>query len=810
MLPPTPKLNTPERYRSFIVYLSLVFLALASILDMSAQGSVTPLVDQEAVRLSPFEVSSERVSGYRVTDSAASRIRRELINVPTSIQVITSEFIEDIGATSILDAAQYLSGVSVPPNGGITGTQERQTVRGFEVVGVTVDNFTPGANDQSFDTEVIDRVEVIKGPNAILAPSGPPGGVGNVLTKSPKFISPSHTIKTEFADQYFGNKATLDSTGRVLNSKSLAYRLIATYRDAKSYVPGHINSKSINPMFTWMVSETMQLKFKGFFTNWWQSGPATPSTLYLADNFPIGALLSSDKSNFRPGYELFGSNAAPDWAKREEKTRRATVEFTTALSSHMNLRLAANRHYAHFTGLGGGVTFDRGDLGNRINPMTGEWTETQRWDLLDNTLAWDANTNPYVPTDIDWASSIQKVWLSENHARYWVEETHLQGDLAGEFDFGGTENEPLITLNIVTGASRAKGKNRYLGGAGYYPEEITGSYDKSQYLMPNPGRPSIANWISTGSPGPIGWSASGELIHNIDTQYYANAQVDTFRGRLILNAGISHQKRENKYLNHVDGSIDEWKSSMSKPSYAALFKLHSNASVYVAHSVNSDRGSWFAGPSLGDQVILQDGKQNEVGLKFDFFDRRLSVTTSYFEIKKENIPQADPRNIGLPDRIYPDFLSDITNEGLELDISGQITSNLSFLGSFTNQKMRDQLGRKQANVPDTMVNALIRYKFSQGSLRGLGMHLGFNHVEKTSGENPDSAPTPLGVIPQPGFYLPARTIFNAGLSYTFRVLKVQLNIDNLTDEKKPEKSFGRNAIGLTPPRNVRLTTSYSF
>jgi len=768
--------------------------------------------DEETIYLSPFEVSSERVSGYTVTDSAASRIRRELINTPTSIQVITSEFMDDIGAASLLDATQYLSGVSVPAGGGLTGAQDRQTIRGFEVVGVTVDNFTPGANDSSFDPAVVDRVEVIKGPHAILAPNGPPGGAGNVLTKSPKFTDPEYMIRAEMSDQYFANKGTIDATGRIPGTERFAYRIIGTYRDARSYDPSHLSNKSINPMFTWAITEKTQFKFKGFFNNWEHRGAG--ANMYIADDFPLGGTVSSSPKDYRPGYVPFAANGAAQWAFRDEKVRRATAEFTTALGSRLNLRLAANRHYAHFNSLTGGLYVWRGGLGSRIDPMTGYWTENLRWDLQDKSKPWDAVTNPYISTPVDPLAAPQwDAWLTENQTHYWVEEAHYQADLAGKFDFGGHADEPFLTLNVSAGVARNKQKNRYRRWA-FPSENISDVWDPSQPFLENPSRPSAVSWIRRGYDEPReGRGSDGELVGYINTQYYINTQIDTFKGRLLWTGGVSYQDRENTYFDHARGRLDYWDNDKSTPSYALLFKVKPNASLYVAHAVNSDRGSWFAGPELGRQSISQDGKQDEVGLKMSFFNRRLSVTTSYFEIKKTNIPQADPRNGELPpgmEPIYPDVLMNITNEGVEVDISGQLTANLSVLGSITHQKKRDERGRRQANTPDKMFNGLVRYKFSQGVLKNLGVHLGFRHVEGSPGENRGPNLTQLGALQQATFYLPARTVYDAGINYKLGAISFQLNIDNLTDVMKPERSGGRSSIAMTPPRNIRLTTTFKF
>jgi len=785
--------------------------------SLSPSGSSTDQLDtDETVYLSPFEVSSDRVSGYTVTDSAAARIRRELIDTPTSIQVVTSEFMNDIGAATVLDAIQYLSGVSVPPTGGLVGTNDRQVIRGFEVVGITVDNFTPGTADSSFDPAVVDRVEVIKGPSAIHSPNGPPGGAGNLLTKSPKFSDPSYTISAELADEYFGNKGVIDATGRVPSTESFAYRVIGTYRDAHSYWPGRILSKSINPMLTWAISEKIQLKVKGFLNDWENRGAAA-SSVPLANDFPIDGTVSSSLDDYRPGYEFYKANGSTLWPFRGEKIRRVTGEFTIPLGDHLNLRLAGLKEYRHWQSISGGMSVRMKDLGNRVDPVSGKWTETLRWDLLDPSLPYDKDFNYYVSTPIDFVSNVRDVVLSENASHNWSEGINYQADLAGKFGFGGSDSEPLVGFSFMAGTSRRKAKNRYKAW-NMPPEDITGAYDlnyhfNTRYFLPDPPRPTKLPWEGQGLPAPRQYWADNETFRGTNTQYYINAQLDTFKGRVLWSGGLSYQERENDFGDHLRGTRSRTKDSRNAPSYAVLFKLRPNASVYAAHSENSNGGSWYAGPVLGNQPISRDGIQDELGLKFSFFNRRLSITTSYFEVKQTNIAREDPRNAELPpgaERIYPDQLLDITNEGVELDISGQVTTNLTVLGSVTSQKKRDEFGRKNASVPDTMLNGLAQYKFSQGSLKGFGVHVGFNHVGKTTGENPPAERTPLNVLRTAGFYLPSRTIYNAGLSYQRGIARFQVNIDNLTDVVKPALSENRYGIGLTAPRNIRLTTTLTF
>jgi len=64
--------------------------------------------EEEIVKLSPFEVSTTRNVGYQATDTlAGTRIRTNLADVGSSIQVITKEFLVDIGATGNDSLLQY-------------------------------------------------------------------------------------------------------------------------------------------------------------------------------------------------------------------------------------------------------------------------------------------------------------------------------------------------------------------------------------------------------------------------------------------------------------------------------------------------------------------------------------------------------------------------------------------------------------------------------------------------------------------------------------------------------------------------------
>ena len=194
-----------------------------------ASEGETALAADDYVELSPFSVSTNRADRYRATDAiSAVRIRSSLNDTGSSISVVTRKLMEDIGPGRLFDAVRYLAGVQ---EGRFYNFQDRVIMRGFENNnGRTVDNFVNDSG-QNYEESLVDRIEVSKGPNAILSPAGTPGGSVNVITRSPKFTSQNSL--TAIVKLYEAQKITLDLTDPVKAVPRLAYRLIGTAQDSQ-------------------------------------------------------------------------------------------------------------------------------------------------------------------------------------------------------------------------------------------------------------------------------------------------------------------------------------------------------------------------------------------------------------------------------------------------------------------------------------------------------------------------------------------------------------------------------------------------
>ncbi|KXU34651.1 hypothetical protein AXK11_07935 [Cephaloticoccus primus] len=769
-----------------------------SLLDQSAT--------EEFVELPVFGVSSDRVDGYRAVDSSTARIRRELIDTPTTINVITSEFMDDIGAASITDAIMYVSGVGPAPMSGLAGLRDDVMIRGFQAHMRTIDGFVGfGSFQASIDPAVIERAEVLKGPNEFLVPQGEPGGGYNVVTKSPLF-DPFNEVKVEVADNYFGNRAVFDMTDRVPGTENFAWRIIGSWRDSPSYVPGRLINKTLNPMLTWRPSSSTQLKVKVNLFNWRQTGrqAGNHNTLRIRDDVPHGTVISVD--DIDPRTKPDSANGHADWKYKDVKPRRVTTEFTTKLWEQVSLRVAGLYEYRPYYYFQGGTRLDVDWGGTRINPLTGEYSPTETWTRLDPLQPYDPVTNPLITAPYNPVLNSVALYEEENYN--YAEEVHYQADLYGGFDFGNFRGAPLGTFSAAVGASYGSGhsENKWVHQVPKQ-EDITGSpyfdFDNRwSFVPPRPQKSSDEKRVDVHTANP----------KTRRSQFYINTQTDFFQKRFQINLGLTHrQQRSEGDINYTTENFTRNYSTVKKttPTVAALYKVTPQTSVYAAHTKNSDPGRHWNGSEDVDH--WSDGRMYEVGAKQEFFNRRLFVTGSYFDIAKTNIVSGHPDNWQFPegsqDR-FADILSDRSTKGFEFDVTGAITPNLSAVASYTKMKVRDERGQPMWNAAEVMYNAMVKYSFRNGPATGLNLNFGFNHVGKVAPEG--SRMTDLGVLITPEFYVPARTIFNAGASYKYRSVSFQLNVENVFDRRIVWAAQGRESVGIHPKRNIRLTTSYSF
>jgi len=150
---------------------------------------------------SPLELPATAVTGAREEASykpeastTALKIDAPLRDIPQSINVVPQSVLRDQGADSLEDALKNVPGIGLS-NGD--GQRDQVTIRGFSAIG---DQYIDGIRDDALyyrDMSNIERVEVLKGPAAVLYGRGSSGGLINSVTKKPTF-SPEQEVGVSF------------------------------------------------------------------------------------------------------------------------------------------------------------------------------------------------------------------------------------------------------------------------------------------------------------------------------------------------------------------------------------------------------------------------------------------------------------------------------------------------------------------------------------------------------------------------------------------------------------------------------------
>lgn len=131
------------------------------------------------VVLSPFEVTTSRDEGYFSRETLqAGRTATELKDTPAAVTVLNRQFIEDIGATSVLDADIWSVNTDPTYNPGLSPTGSNH--RGPNFSFFSRNYFLWYVNSDSFSAE---RFEFGRGPNGVLFGDGNIGGLASTMTK---------------------------------------------------------------------------------------------------------------------------------------------------------------------------------------------------------------------------------------------------------------------------------------------------------------------------------------------------------------------------------------------------------------------------------------------------------------------------------------------------------------------------------------------------------------------------------------------------------------------------------------------------
>ena len=164
------------------------------------------------------------------TGSTALGTDTALLDTPQTINVLTRQRLDDQALLTIADALRYVPGVTV---GQGEGHRDQPTIRGNNT---TADFFLDGLRDdvQYYrDFYNIDRLEILKGPNALTFGRGGGGGVINRVTKTPgerAFAALDAAVDTDGSGRV-GIDLNQPPSGTIAARRNAFYDKSTTHRD---------------------------------------------------------------------------------------------------------------------------------------------------------------------------------------------------------------------------------------------------------------------------------------------------------------------------------------------------------------------------------------------------------------------------------------------------------------------------------------------------------------------------------------------------------------------------------------------------
>lgn len=704
---------------------------------------------EEIVRLDEFTVTSSLASYAEKTSSATGKVPMDTLDVAASVQVLNAAFLADTRASRLEDVFGYVTGLNKQ------GTNANAfTLRGFAAAGsnlqsVQVDGMPgPPSRFASPPTVNVERLEVLKGPTSVLYGQANPGGMINIVTKSPKatrqnvfstFLSTYAGQTSGFGDT-FSWTASVDLTGPIDEAKRWLFRVVASYEDQESFRDYYYQkNKYFYPSLTWRPSPDTSVTVKYEWVR--EDRQATDG---LAVPFLNAHLLPPINTNYQAPNAL-DTDYGDSWVLNAQ-TRVLdtwTARFTYRRTVHDDSRTALE------TAQGAIVANTTNYLLSTIRPRYRVQENEKDYDFIDANIWGTVGPEKFQHTLI----------AGINGGREWLRTNRLA---FGPF---------TAPVNLYASVPNV---------AVVYPTNPTGQQDRQTPFW-NYGA-YVSDQIKLGRH----WNASIGFRREKQDSYQKEITPTTVRG--------------------IKQSMSD-----TLPTYSLMFKPWTGVSLYATYcegfkpqapgnvDINND-------PNFPPET----SQQQEFGVKVDALGGRLTGNVAVYEIEKQNVLTATGTTSPSGNPIAN--LSGLQrSKGVELGVGYLPVPNWQVQLGYTYIDARvitsttaTIVGARLDNTPRNSGSLWTRYNFDQGSLRGLGVGLGVVH---TGRRHAIITNNPAARLELPGF-----TRADVGLYYTTRRVDYALNVSNVTDKTYVAGALPGGADRLNPgePRRVTLSARVAF
>jgi iron complex outermembrane recepter protein len=302
----------PARLGTMIAILPCLMATSAALAQ-----SVPPAQDSEQVPPAKTVSGSDLVLEEIIV--TATKRRDAIIDIPQSIQAVSSDTLDRLGAASLQDVINQLPGVS----GFSTGTGKSDfNIRGVaSFSGSVIDSSTVGfyvdeipLSNASITPDVtlydLERVEVLRGPQGTLYGEGSLGGTIKLVTKRPDFDGYAAEVFSELSSTQKGGTSFRGSgviNAPIIGDK-IALRLVGTYLSDGGFIDDDTSGrKDVNKAEFYNIRSALRIKpsdtFDIQFGYTRQKGTGGPDPLE-APGLSL-ALRQAFPQTFKDSFDLF-------------------------------------------------------------------------------------------------------------------------------------------------------------------------------------------------------------------------------------------------------------------------------------------------------------------------------------------------------------------------------------------------------------------------------------------------------------------------------------------------------------------------
>ncbi|WP_433816135.1 TonB-dependent siderophore receptor [Flavobacterium johnsoniae] len=340
-----------------------------------------------------------------------------------------------------------------------------------------------------------------------------------------------------------------------------------------------------------------------------------------------------------------------------------------------------------------------------------------------------------------WLNPYQAARRVGNWGPIYDNYTNIQQNINGQFATGSIKHKLLV------GANYNFNKSGFSSGATAYIDTI----DVRTPFDPMRRKTVDATLKQTAYP----------ITTNKTFSVYAS-DVINFTERLSAMLSL---RLDNYKLDTVEGTEGYNQTALS-PKLGLVYQVVKDQVSIFGNYMNGFQNSPPATQPDATRLILDPvyAVQYEAGVKVEAFNKKLSTTLSYYNIKIDNAVQYDNNGFAYQN-------GEQVSKGFDFELIANPINGFNIIAGYAfNDNTIPATGKKAVGAPENVANFWTTYTL-QNTVKGLGAGFGINYVGKSY------------MFDDNVFYIPSYTTANATVFYDQPTWRVGLKFNNLSNEK---------------------------